>query len=335
MLVSPTRLVLAPDQLSKTQRLQVRNRGRMPLDVSTKVDRTTRTSTRGEPMNPTSTPGRPHRGHARTAAAAAGLAALLTALAPALAPAAATATAAPQASAAVHSPKPGHSPGPSASPAPSQLPTPVISAGQGHGRKGHGHPGRTVAAPQAPAASGPQLSIAVTDGRTSVQEGDQLTYTVQLHNIGQHDLRRILLVQTLPAGLRLISATRRPDTRPGSLTWRISLPAGHTDTFRVTGRVGRTPGQLLRLATVVCASAGPSTRPIVCGAHSDELPAGAVAAAQEGRAAASAASERTRREVLRPAAAGLVLLLIISVSWLLIRRRRRISRMGSQQPGPS
>jgi hypothetical protein len=48
MLVSPTRLVLAPDQLSKTQRLQVRNRGRMPLDVSTKVDRTTRTSTRGK-----------------------------------------------------------------------------------------------------------------------------------------------------------------------------------------------------------------------------------------------------------------------------------------------
>src|SRR5690348_1426067 len=294
-------------------------------------------------MNPTSTPGRPRRGHARTAAAAAVLTALLTALTPALAPAVAAAAATPQAPAAGHAPKPGHSPapghspGPSASPGPSQLPTPVISVGHehGHGHRGHGHPGRTVAAPQAPAASGPQLSIAVTDGRTSVQEGDQLTYTVQLHNIGRHDVRRLRLVQTLPAGLRLISATRRPATRPGSLTWRISLPAGHTGTFRVTGRVGHTPGQLLRLATVVCASAGPSTRPIVCGAHSDELPAGAVAAAQEGRAAASAASERTRREVLRPAAAGLVLLLIISVSWLLIRRRRRISRMGSQQPGPS
>ena len=299
-------------------------------------------------MHPISTPGRPRRGHARTAAAAAALTtlltALLTALAPALAPAVAAAVT-PQARAAGHapepghSPAPGHSPGPSASPAPSQLPTPVISVGpghqHGHGHKGHGHPGRTVAAPQAPAGSGPQLSIAVTDGRTSVQEGDQLTYTVQLRNIGRHDVRRLRLVQTLPAGLRLISATRRPATRPGSLTWRISLPAGHTDTFRVTGRVGRTPGQLLRLATVVCASAGSGTRPIVCGAHSDELPAGAVAGAQEGRAAASAASERTRREVLRPAAAGLGLLLIISVTWLLIRRRRRISRMGSQQPGPS
>ena len=260
-----------------------------------------------------------------TTAAAVALTALLIALATVAGPAGAA-------------PKPGHSPGPSASPGPSQLPTPVISVGHehGHGHRGHGHPGRTVAAPQAPAASGPQLSIAVTDGRTSVQEGDQLTYTVQLHNIGRHDVRRLRLVQTLPAGLRLISATRRPATRPGSLTWRISLPAGHTSTFRVTGRVGHTPGQLLRLATVVCASAGSSTRPIVCGAHSDELPAGAVAAAQQGRAAATAASERTRREVLRPAAAGLVLLLIISVTWLLIRRRRRrISRMGSQQPGPS
>jgi len=162
-----------------------------------------------------------------------------------------------------------------------------------------------------------------------------VTYTVQLHNIGRHSVRRLRLVQTLPASLKLISASRRPATRPGSLTWRISLPAGHTERFRVTGRVGRTPGQLLRLATVVCASAGSSTRPIVCGAHSDELPAGAVAAAQAGRATASPASQRTRMEVLRPAAAGLGLLLMISVTWLLIRRRRRLSRIGSEQPGPS
>lgn len=287
-------------------------------------------------MNPTTTPGRPHRGHARIAAAAAALTALLTALAPALAPAATAAVATPQARAAGqspapgHSPKPGRSPGPSSSPGPSQLPTPVVPAGHQH--KGHGHPGRTAAAPPAPAASGPQLSIEVTDGRSSVEEGDQVTYTVQLHNIGRHIVRRLRLVQTLPAGLKLISASRRPATRPGSLTWQISLPAGHTESFRVTGRVGHTPGQLLRLATVVCASAGPSARPIVCGAHSDELPAGAVAAAQAGRAAASAASEHTRMEVLRPAAAGLVLLLIISVTWLLIRRRRRVR---GQQPGPS
>jgi len=287
-------------------------------------------------MKPTTTPGRPRRGPARTAAAAAALTALLTALAPALAPTGAAAAATPQAQTAGqspapgHSPEPGRSPGPGASPAPSQLPTPVISVGHGH--HGHGHPGRAAAAPPVLAASGPQLSIAVTDGRTSVREGDQLTYTVQLHNIGRHSARRLRLVQTLPAGLKLISASRRPATRPGSLTWRISLAAGHTETFRVTGRVGRTPGQLLRLATVVCASAGASTRPIVCGAHSDELPAGAVAAARAARAAASAASGRTRTELLRPAAAGLGLLLIITVTWLLIRRRRRI---GSQQPGPS
>jgi uncharacterized repeat protein (TIGR01451 family) len=210
------------------------------------------------------------------------------------------------------------------------LPTPVISIGHGH--HGSGKKGRTAAAPPAPSASGPQLSIAVTDGRTSVQDGDQVTYTVQLHNIGRHSARRLRLVQTLPAGLKLISATRRPATRPGSLTWRVSLAAGHTGTFRVTGRVGHTPGQLLRLATVVCASAGPSARPIVCGAHSDELPAGAVAAAQASRSTASAASERTRMDVLRPVAAGLGLLLMISVTWLLIRRRRRVS--SKQQPWP-
>jgi hypothetical protein len=38
MLVSPTRLTLAGGQLSKTQRIQVVNRGRHPLDVSTKIE---------------------------------------------------------------------------------------------------------------------------------------------------------------------------------------------------------------------------------------------------------------------------------------------------------
>lgn len=38
MLVSPTRLALANDQLSKTQRLQVYNRGRKPIDVSTRIE---------------------------------------------------------------------------------------------------------------------------------------------------------------------------------------------------------------------------------------------------------------------------------------------------------
>jgi hypothetical protein len=38
MLVSPTRLALAGDQLSKTQRLQVYNRGRHPIQVNTKIE---------------------------------------------------------------------------------------------------------------------------------------------------------------------------------------------------------------------------------------------------------------------------------------------------------
>jgi uncharacterized repeat protein (TIGR01451 family) len=282
-------------------------------------------------MNPTTTPGRPRRGHARIAAAAAALTALLTALALAVPGLAAAAAHSPKPGS---SPSPGHSPGPGASPLPSQqptqLPSPVVSVGHRH--RGH-HPGRGgAAAPPAPDASGPQLSIAVSDGRTSVNEGDQVTYTVRLRNIGRHMVRQLRLVQTLPAGLKLISATRRPATRPGTLSWQISLAAGHSSTFRVTGRVGHTPDQLLRLATVVCASAGSSTRPIVCGAHSDELPAGAVAAAQAGRATASAASERTRMQYLRPAGAGLIIVVLIVITWLLVRRRRRA---GGQQPGPS
>jgi hypothetical protein len=44
MLVSPTRLTVASGQLTRTQRLQIQNRGSVPLDVSTKVEALTQRS---------------------------------------------------------------------------------------------------------------------------------------------------------------------------------------------------------------------------------------------------------------------------------------------------
>lgn len=139
-------------------------------------------------------------------------------------------------------------------------------------------------APAAVAAKGPALSIGVTGGRPTVRPGVMLTYTVKIRNIGTVDAPRLHVDQTLPPGLQLISATSHGARRAGEVKWLVSLPPGHAETFRVVARVGKTPPQLLRLATVACASVGSSGRPVVCATDSDELPAGVTAAARASRA---------------------------------------------------
>ncbi len=136
----------------------------------------------------------------------------------------------------------------------------------------------SVRAPQAVASASPGLSISVTDGRKTVRPGDRVSYTVKLHNIGTTTAPGLVVVQTLPAGLTLVSATPHAVTRAGQVRWKISLPPGRARTFGVVGQVEHTSKQLLRLATVACATADGGTKPIVCAAHSDQLPAGAAAA---------------------------------------------------------
>ena len=157
----------------------------------------------------------------------------------------------------------------------------------------------------------------MSDGRQHVQPGDLLTYAVKIHNIGKRNVPRLRIVQTLPVNMKLISATRHPARHAGQLTWQLSLPAQRTYTFHFVGRVGQTPRQLLRLATIACANIGASSRPIVCAAHSDELPAGAIAAAHASHADAA----RSQPGYLRLLGAALVLAVVASGSWLVSRRR--------------
>jgi uncharacterized repeat protein (TIGR01451 family) len=194
-------------------------------------------------------------------------------------------------------------------------------------------PSASVSATPPPAAGTArhtlQLSIGVTDSRQRVQAGDLVTYAVKVDNIGKRNAPRLRIVQTLPAGLRLISASRHPAEHAGQLTWRLSLPAGHTSKFRVVGKVGKTPQQLLRLATIACATTGSSSRPIVCAAHSDELPAGAVAAAHASQAAASAKPTGSGDRYLRPAGLVLILAIATGAGYLFFRRRQT----AHHQPG--
>lgn len=153
-----------------------------------------------------------------------------------------------------------------------------------------GHSAPTTSATARPSASpsasatarpsaGPALSISVTDGRTAVKPGDQVTYLVSVKNSGTLGAPHLKITQTLPAGLEFLSASRHGVAVNGQVAWSTGVPAGGAETFRVVTRVTRTPARLLRLAAVACAAAQGNGRPIVCAAHLDTLPAVAAAPA--------------------------------------------------------
>jgi uncharacterized repeat protein (TIGR01451 family) len=171
-----------------------------------------------------------------------------------------------------------------------------------------------------PPGSVPSLTIGVSDGRTAVKAGDQLTYVVSVRDGGTRSAPHLKITQTLSAGLEFLSASPHSTAANGQVAWYAGIPAGRTQTFRVVARVTRPPAQLLRLAAVACAAAdGTSSRPIVCAAHLDRLPAAAAAPASQGARPAG-------RVLLAYAVAALVVLaagVLAVIAFRRLRLRRR------------
>jgi uncharacterized repeat protein (TIGR01451 family) len=142
--------------------------------------------------------------------------------------------------------------------------------------------GAAVAAPR----TAPQLSIAVDDHQTSASEGDTLGYAIIVKNLGGQRVSGLHVSQTVPAGLVLRRADAQGVAGHRQVSWRVTLAPGSTKTLHTTMEVQATPKDLLRLASVACAGVT-SNRPIVCATHSDQLPAGAVAARAVTRASGS------------------------------------------------
>jgi uncharacterized repeat protein (TIGR01451 family) len=173
-------------------------------------------------------------------------------------------------------------------------------------------------APADASQNSPALSIDVSDGRTTAKPGDVLSYTVNIRNIGSATAPPLEVALTLPPAFKLLSASGDGAQDAGQVKWRVNLQAGRSGAFSVVGRVGRTPGQLLRLDAIACATAGNGVKPIVCAASSDELPAG-IAAAAHARAAVPSADHPIRYVLV--AAAALVLVLVLGGLVLIVRRR--------------
>ncbi len=176
----------------------------------------------------------------------------------------------------------------------------------------------SAGASNVPPASVPALTIGVSDGRKAAKAGDQLTYVVSVRDSGTRSAPHLKITQTLSAGLEYLSASPRGTASNGQIVWYAGIPAGGTQTFQVVARVTRPPARLLRLAAVACAAADGSSRPIVCAAHLDRLPAAAAASAP-GDAGPS-------RPVLLASAVAVLVVLAAGVLAAIAFRRLRLRR---------
>jgi uncharacterized repeat protein (TIGR01451 family) len=126
-------------------------------------------------------------------------------------------------------------------------------------------------------ARAPALAISVSDGQVAARPGQTLRYTAILRNTGTAAAARLVVTQTLSAGLDVTRASGNGVVKAGQVAWSTAVPAQATRTFQVTARVTRPPARMLRLAAVACVALPGGRQPIVCAAHLDRLPAATTA----------------------------------------------------------
>jgi uncharacterized repeat protein (TIGR01451 family) len=180
------------------------------------------------------------------------------------------------------------------------------------------HPKPPHTAPTARASRAPGLTISISDGHVTARAGDELTYAVSVRNSGAVAVRRLKVTQTLSAGLKFLSASDHGVAADGDVSWTTSsLPVGGKQTFVDVARVTKTPPTLLSLAAIACVSLPGASRPVVCAAHLDRLPAAAAPASRSGHSAGN---------VPVYTAAGLAVLAVGLLTAVVARRRGRLRR---------
>jgi uncharacterized repeat protein (TIGR01451 family) len=185
------------------------------------------------------------------------------------------------------------------------------------------------------APPGPQLSIAVDNGRTSAAVGDTTTYTITVRNLGTTQVTGLLVTQRVPTGLELRSADSGGIANAGMVSWRLNLKANGKATLHTKMSISKTPKDLLRLASVSCASASTKGPPIVCATDSDQLPAGVAAEARKVSAATGSGTAATPSARNGWYAAGGLggIVLVTGVFVALMLRRRRATAVGKPPEG--
>lgn len=193
-----------------------------------------------------------------------------------------------------------------------------VLMGAGHPATGAGHRAASPGAPATRAAPRvPELAVTVSDGRTTARAGEVLSYLVTVRDTGAVAAPHLTVTQTVSPGLRFLSASDGGVEKGGRVSWPAGLAAGGSRTFRLVAQVVKTPATLLQLAAVACVALPGSSRPVVCAAHLDRLPAAAAAVSRSARSGVSAAGY---------AAIGLAAAALGLLGAVVVRRRGRPRR---------
>jgi uncharacterized repeat protein (TIGR01451 family) len=85
----------------------------------------------------------------------------------------------------------------------------------------------------------PDLVVDKDDGLEMVNPGDEVTYTITVHNAGEGDADGVVLTDELPEELEFMDGTEQPRYRePATVTWpAFDLAAGEERSVTVTARV--------------------------------------------------------------------------------------------------
>jgi len=169
----------------------------------------------------------------------------------------------------------------------------------------------------------PQLSIAIDDGQTTAAGGDSLTYTISVKNLGTTPVDGLQVTQTMPAGLTFVSADGGGSVDAAGVRWTVDLGAAGDVTLHTTTTVSSPPTDVLRLASVACASTDAAGPPIVCASHSDLLPAGAAELEAAGAPGPTSSASSGRPWYLGGV---IVAVVVVGVGALLVALRRRSMR---------
>jgi uncharacterized repeat protein (TIGR01451 family) len=193
-----------------------------------------------------------------------------------------------------------------------------VLMGAGHPATGAAHQAASPGASATRAAPRvPELAVTVSDGRTTARAGEVLSYLVTVRDTGAVAAPHLTVTQTVSPGLRFISASDGGVETGGRVSWPAGLAAGGSRTFRLVAQVVKTPATLLRLAAVACVALPGSSRPVVCAAHLDRLPAAVAGVSRSGRFGVSAAGY---------AAIGLAVAALGLLGAVVVRRRGRLRR---------
>lgn len=153
----------------------------------------------------------------------------------------------------------------------------------------------------------PSVSISLDDGARETTPGAENTYTLRISNQGTAQLRRVLLVQSLPPSMTFVKADAGGEVKQGKVAWTVNVPPQKDAIVHVSARVGAVAGAAMRnLATTACARRSATGPVLVCATDINTV----------------AVPEKTADWVLPVSLASAAVAGLITGAFLLRRRRR-------------